>query len=371
VTGDATAHSLILNNGLIRIANVLPAKPQFTITAIHDPYGTAITTDPTTGRPSISVYRRPLPSSSLGYLSSVMWDDRESLTALTSAATLSTALSTDLTAQLLTAVSTHAQGTATPTAAEISSILALEQGLYTAQITDTAAGPLNAAGATGGPTALAAVTYYPGINDAFGADPTGKAFNANAFTLYTAWANSTNAKQASIARGEALFNTVRMNLTNVGGINDNMALGSPATLTASCSTCHDTPNVGNHSVPLLLDTGATRIAADETNNGILQGLAQLTAPDLPIFQITGCTNAQGRAVTYTTTDPGKALITGLCADVNHVKVPILRGLAARAPYFHNSSAADLAAVVNFYDARFGMGLNQGQKTDLVNFLSSL
>jgi len=53
------------------------------------------------------------------------------------------------------------------------------------------------------------------------------------------------------------------------------------------------------------------------------------------------------------------------------KVPILRGLAARAPYFHNGSAATLAQVVNFYNARFQMGLNQGQKTDLVNFLNAL
>jgi cytochrome c peroxidase len=57
--------------------------------------------------------------------------------------------------------------------------------------------------------------------------------------------------------------------------------------------------------------------------------------------------------------------------VNHLKVPLLRGLAARAPYFHNGSAATLAQVVNFYNARFQMGLNQGQKTDLVNFLNAL
>jgi len=28
-------------------------------------------------------------------------------------------------------------------------------------------------------------------------------------------------------------------------------------------------------------------------------------------------------------------------------------------------------VVNFYNARFGMGLNPQQKTDLINFLSAL
>ena len=162
-----------------------------------------------------------------------------------------------------------------------------------------------------------------------------------------------------------------MQITAVRGINDNTALGSPNNLRGSCSTCHDTPNVGNHSLPLPLDTGVTRLAATETNPQILAGLAQLTAPTLPIYQITGCKDANNNPVTYTTSDPGKALFTGLCADVNRVKVPILRGLAARAPYFHNGSANDLTQLVNFYNARFQMNLNQGQKTDLINFLNAL
>ena len=66
-----------------------------------------------------------------------------------------------------------------------------------------------------------------------------------------------------------------------------------------------------------------------------------------------------------------ALDWAICADVNHLKVPGLRGLAARAPYIHNCSATTLAQLVNFYNARFQMGLNPGQKTDLVNFLNAL
>jgi len=38
--------------------------------------------------------------------------------------------------------------------------------------------------------------------------------------------------------------------------------------------------------------------------------------------------------------------------VNRFKGPILRGLAARAPYFHNGFAATLPEVVDFYDSRF-------------------
>jgi hypothetical protein len=292
-----------------------------------------------------------------------MWDTRETLLALTTATTLDSCLGTDLTQQMDDAVSTHEQGTATPTTAEISAALTFEQGLFTAQTTDSAAGSLSVNGATGGPTNLAAQNYYPGINDTFGGDPTGAKFNPASMTLYTAWAGSTNAAQASIARGENLFNTAPMKLANVTGL-------PPVNGPGTCTTCHDAPNLGHHSLPLPLDTGQAHVAANETDPNIIAGLNQLSEPSLPVYQINGC-KVNGVAVTYVTTDPGKALTSGLCSDVSVEKVPILRGLAARAPYFHNGSAATLAQVVNFYNARFQMGLNQGQKTDLVNFLNAL
>jgi len=371
-TGDLASHSLILNNGLIRVAETLPAGTQFTITALSDPYGCAIVTDPTTGRPTISVYRRILPSTSLIFLSDVMWDTRETISPLTTASTFSANLSANLTHQLIDAISTHAQGAVTPTSAQQTAILALEQGLFTAQASDTAAGSLSSGGATGGATALAGVNYYPGINDAFGGDPTGKPFNQNVFTLFTAWNNSTNAQQASIARGQGIFNNAPLQINGVSGLNsNNTALGNPNNIQATCATCHDTPSIGNHSLPLPMDTGQSSVTGNVTGPGLTNGLAALSLPNLPVFQITGCKNAANQPVTYVTSDPGKALLTGLCSDVNRVKVPVLRGLAARAPYFHNGSASNLTQVVNFYNARFGMGLNPGQKQDLINFLSAL
>jgi cytochrome c peroxidase len=65
------------------------------------------------------------------------------------------------------------------------------------------------------------------------------------------------------------------------------------------------------------------------------------------------------------------MITGNCADIGKFKGPILRALAARAPYFHNGSAATLMDVVNFYNQRFGIGFTDQQKKDLVNFLKTL
>jgi cytochrome c peroxidase len=57
--------------------------------------------------------------------------------------------------------------------------------------------------------------------------------------------------------------------------------------------------------------------------------------------------------------------------LNRTKGPVLRGLAARAPYFHNGAAATLKELVNFYDQRFDMRLTNEQKADLVAFLNAL
>jgi cytochrome c peroxidase len=73
----------------------------------------------------------------------------------------------------------------------------------------------------------------------------------------------------------------------------------------------------------------------------------------------------------TTTDLGQALIDGKFDHVGKIKGPILRGLAARAPYFHNGSAATLMDAVNFYDVRFGLNLSDQDKHDLVAFLKTL
>jgi cytochrome c peroxidase len=53
------------------------------------------------------------------------------------------------------------------------------------------------------------------------------------------------------------------------------------------------------------------------------------------------------------------------------KGPVLRGLAARAPYFHNGFAASLDDVVTFYNDRFNMQLTGQEKADLVAFLKTL
>ncbi len=89
--------------------------------------------------------------------------------------------------------------------------------------------------------------------------------------------------------------------------------------------------------------------------------------DLPLYTLRNKTTGE----TFQTSDPGRALITGLWKDLSRFKGPILRGLAARAPYFHNGSAATLGDAVDFYDTRFGIGFSAQERADLVAFLESL
>jgi hypothetical protein len=364
--GQALNFSLLRHYGLIRIGLTVPSNRQFTITAVHDPYGCALVTDPSTGEQTLSTYRRPLPGTNLRFLSAVMFDGRETVAPLTSQATFAANLVTDLKQQALDATLGHAQASVTPSDAQLMEMVNFELSLNSAQILDFGAGNLSRDGANGGPVFLTGVPFSPGINDSLG--PPAQ-FSPNAFTIYSKWQYSGNPMRRSIARGEQIFNTHAMTITNVRGLND--ALNQPA-ISGTCTTCHDTPNVGNHSLPVPLEIGTSRSAAFETNPQIEAAVSQLSMPDLPVFQIVCNQGPYSGQVTYTS-DPGKALnsSSGLCSDVGRGKGLILRGLAARAPYFHNGAAATLSEVVDFYNVRFQMNLTPQEKRDLVNFLQTL
>jgi cytochrome c peroxidase len=51
--------------------------------------------------------------------------------------------------------------------------------------------------------------------------------------------------------------------------------------------------------------------------------------------------------------------------------PTLRGLSARAPYFHNGIAKTLRDVVRHYDEVFGFDFTRQEEDDLVAFLQAL
>lgn len=365
------AFSLLLEKGLIRIGLPMPSQGrEFEIIGVDDPAG--CNTNPITGLTGsttgiVSVYRRPLPAANLGFLSTVMWDGREP----------------SLLSQAMDATLGHAQATAAPSPAQQQQIVSFEgctqadtpascantplgSGVFTAQIFDDEALGLTDDGAKGGPVALAKLVqgFFIGINDPLGNNPKGDPFAADVFHLFDAWddvrgPSSVAAARQAIARGEQVFNSVKINITGVAGLND--ALGQNS-IQGFCGTCHDTPGAGNHSVSAPLNIGVADAGANSPPSLDIAGL--------PVFTLR-CTAGPLAGQIFDVTDPGRALVSGKCADIGKLKGPILRALAARAPYFHNGSAATLGDVVNFYDQRFGIGFTKQQKSDLVAFLNSL
>jgi cytochrome c peroxidase len=334
------AFSMLLTKGLIRVGISIPTNAEFELAAVDDPYGYASSNE-------LSLFRRPLPATNLRFLTTVMWDGRESAAGA--------GLPADLIQQALDATEGHAQAAGPLTPDQLNEIVGFEIGLTTSQSSDNNAGKLDTQGAQGGPIRLHHENFFSGINDPLGGNPTGTLYNPGAMTLFDAWANPApnkpqDAARAAVARGEQLFNSKTFTVTGVAGLNDNLNL--PA-IQATCTLCHDAPNVGNHSVGLPLNIGL----AD----------ASRRTPDMPLYTLRNKTTGELQQ----TTDPGRALISGRWRDIGKMKGPILRGLAARAPYFHNGSAATLSDVVDFYDTRFNIGFTPQEKSDLIAFLQSL
>jgi cytochrome c peroxidase len=343
------AYSLLLTRGLIRIGVDVPIGAEFVIEGVDDPYHCHA---PLT---AASMYRRPLPSTNLRFLSAIMWDGRES--------SPTTSILQDLAHQANDATIGHAQASLPLTTQEAQDIVAFETGLFTAQVRDRDAGSLHADGALGGPVALSQQPFFIGVNDPVGLNPTGAPFDPNAFTLFNVWSHSAGRRhhdddgaRRAIARGQQIFNTKPIVITGVAGLNNQTfsnGVTLPASFTGTCTTCHDTPNAGDHSVKAPLNIGLTD--------------ASRRTADMPLYTLRRLSNGDS----VKTTDPGRAMITGKWADVGKFKGPILRGLAARAPYFHNGFASTLDAVVDFYETRFSIGLTAREKADLAAFLRAL
>jgi cytochrome c peroxidase len=374
LTDSRAAHSLLLNKGLFRIFLPVPAHPEYTIQVISDPNGCNTDpaynqeVDPTTGAVTqiISVYRRPLMTASLKFKTitlsdfpdsgfppfdprtggtlpidpttglfeslNIMWDGREP----------------SLESQASNAVLIHSQATRPPSSAQVAQMVAFQNGIFSAQ---SRLGPveLSEDGANGGPIYLSALSPLSVISPS----------NPPPLDFFDAWSNispTTPATQlrASIARGQKIFETFpfTFNLGNVSGF--------------GCSSCHDQSGGGESATP-----------ASQRNTGVGGQSARSSGPapdpNLPIFKLTCAPGVpvgnDGSVVT--TNDPGLALITGRCGDIGAFTIPPLRGLAARAPYFHDGSATTILDIVNFYDKRFSIGFTDQQKQDLVNFMAAL
>jgi cytochrome c peroxidase len=343
---ERAAYSLLMSRGLIRIGLDVPDGAEFIIDGIRDPYSCGPHSNDT------SLYRRPLPSTNLKFLTAVMWDGRES--------SPTTTILQDLAHQANDATRGHAQAARDLAPQEAQGIVDFETGLVAAQVRDRNAGGLASRGASGGPLALSTQPFFIGINDPVGLNPTGAPFDSRVFTIFRAWLTLsgddavTRARQA-IARGAEVFNTKPIVITGVSGLNhqrfSNGFVG-PDPLVGTCTTCHDSPNAGDHSVKAPLNIGLTDPSV---------------APYLPVYTLRNIATGE----TVDTTDPGRAMISGKWADIGRFKGPILRALSARAPYFHNGSAQTLDEVIDFYETRFHVGLTPAERADLIAFLRSL
>jgi cytochrome c peroxidase len=257
---------------------------------------------------ALSLFRRPLPTTNLRFLNVINWDGRSI------PAADPTNIRLGLKNQSNGATVNHAKATA-PIADDVrEAIVSFELDLTTAQVFHLEAGLTFIGGAYGGPWTLLSRPNSKG-----------------AFDVFDGWVDEHGwfeRGRESVAHGQAIFN-------------------------ARCAGCHDVANAGAGSSIRFFDVGISD--------------ASRRTPDLPLYTFENI--ATGERIQ--TTDPGRALISGLWVDMNRFKVPGLRGLAARAPYFHNGSARTIQDVVDHYDARLGLSLSAGDKHDLTAFLAAL
>jgi len=237
----------------------------------------------------------------------VMWDG---------ANTVGTVLRDGLIKQARGNVTGAQQGAPAPDEV-IFSIVDYEMGIGHAQTHAIAAGSLTASGARGGPQNA---IEQPLVNARF--------------DLFDAWANSHSPGRKQIYRGQEIFN------------NPNVASGR------TCRGCHNAANNGQNVTGTLFDVGVSR-------------------PEFGPGKAVYTFQERATGATVDSTDPGRGIRTGAFADLNRFKTPNLRGLAARAPYFHNGIAADLTAVVRHYEAELGFAFTADEEADLVAFLEAL
>ena len=389
--GDPAAHSLLLTRGLIRVglpwpprdAAGAPLPVEFSLEVVRDPTG--CNTHPEHGlqsaEPTVSVYRRPRPVANTKYLThsnfgvgpfiakSGLPAVRDPDTGLpTSMNMMADARVTTLKAQAADAARTHLGLPRGLPQDALRGIVEFEQQLYAAQARDLFAGDLTHGSSGFGPRNLAdapagvlgnnTTRYVFPLGDAWPAAPSGT----------DADPESEQQARAGIARGHDVFMFRTFFIRDSMHLNS-VGLGNPVKRT--CSTCHGMHMTGMDVANGWMDIGTTNLpwAREAPLNPWTTD-----TPQLPLFKVTCNPDVAPHpflgSVIYTQ-DPGRALVSGKCNDVGAIVMQQFRGLAARAPYFSNGSAATLRELVDFYDRRYSIGYSEQEKRDLVAFLNAL
>ena len=301
----------MLRKGLFRRGGTIPANGEFFIASFDDPLGAG--GSPTT----VQTYRRPLATANFHIAQNIGWHDQN----------------TNGSGDVHAGLKLQALGNITgaqelpppqlPSDTTLESIVNYELGLAFAQQFSFTAGLLTACGAKGGPENLSAQLPVKGP-----------------FNLFDAWkdlkpgscgSRAADRKRAQIARGQEVFNS------------------------SGCNGCHNAANNGSNVDGRLFDIHASQV--------------QHRALGMPLYTMQNKATGQ----THETTDPGRALRSGKWADMDRFKVPSLRGVVARAPYFHNGIAANLDEVVRHYETELNFKFDEqpGDREALIAFLEAL
>jgi hypothetical protein len=371
-----SSHSLLLKRGLFRIplawpprnADGSPRPVEFTIEVVRDPTGcnTSREYGLKSAQPTVSVYRRPRMAANLKYvvsggtpivLKTGMLSDVDPETGKpVSMNFMADAREASLKTQAMNAIMGHEQARTPPSRQQIEKIVEFESQVYVAQAAHIFGGPLAVASGPPGLGVAALRDHRAGVLGDNDYDPV--------FGDFKAWKGS-DYYRSSVARGADIFMYRQFWLRDAAHINS-IGLGNP--IKRTCATCHNSQMTGQDLSAGWVDVGTANYPT------WTEPATWAESSELPVFKITCSKDADphpylGRVI-YST-DPGRALISGRCADVGSIVMQQLRGLAARAPYFANGSAKSLREVVDFYDRRFDMKLSDEEKEDLVNFLGAL
>ena len=370
-----SSHSLLLKRGLFRIPLSWPPKNvdgsrkpvEFTIEVVRDP--ASCNNSPQYGLksadPTVSVYRRPRMSANLKYVVSggrpilndgTLADVDPDTKKPVSMNLMTDAREASLNTQAVSAIMGHEQARTAPTAKQLQAIVDFESQVYVSQQAHIFGGPLVSAGS---PPALGVAA----LRDHRTLGP-GETSREPVFGPFAMWKGNDYVRSA-VARGADVFMNRQFWVRDAAHLNN---LGSGNPVKGTCASCHNAPMAGQGVSAGWIDAGTTNFPT------WTEAPTWAESSELPVFKITCSLNAAphpylGRVI-YTT-DPGRALISGKCADVGSIVMQQLRGLAARAPYFANGSAKTLRDVVDFYDRRFDMKLTSDEKEDLTTFLGVL
>jgi len=133
-----------------------------------------------------------------------------------------------------------------------------------------------------------------------------------------------------------------------------------AVFVRACTQCHGGPGQSNAQAPAIRFHDIFSACPRPVDTAVPARFALTPCPpqlarNARTYEIT---LSNGTTVRRTSSDPGRALLTGVIGnappqdDWNKLDMPGLRGLGRTAPYFHNNSAATLEAVVDHYTEFF-------------------